>query len=165
MAPLETAISDLRQLLSSDASTAEWRWHVRLRLSAVRDALADPQTLRADAWLAARQGTSDRHRLQLLARVSALASGVLERLDLETIRGEADAAAGRPGAPRAAGARPGLRLGVAGARRLGVAARAAGQRGRDSNPRLISLPATAFKAVPIGHSGTPPRSLRTGLGV
>lgn len=88
MAPLETAISDLRQLLSSDASTAEWRWHVRLRLSAVRDALADPQTLRADAWLAARQGTSDRHRLQLLARVSALASGVLERLDLETIRGE-----------------------------------------------------------------------------
>ena len=31
------------------------------------------------------------------------------------------------------------------------------QRGRDSNPRLTSLPATAFKAVPIGHSGTPPR--------
>ena len=30
------------------------------------------------------------------------------------------------------------------------------QRGRDSNPRLTSLPATAFKAVPIGHSGTPP---------
>ncbi len=34
--------------------------------------------------------------------------------------------------------------------------RAAAQRGRDSNPRLTSLPATAFKAVPIGHSGTPP---------
>src|SRR5687768_9321068 len=30
------------------------------------------------------------------------------------------------------------------------------QRGRDSNPRLTLLPATAFKAVPIGHSGTPP---------
>ena len=30
------------------------------------------------------------------------------------------------------------------------------QRGRDSNPRLTFLPATAFKAVPIGHSGTPP---------
>ena len=28
--------------------------------------------------------------------------------------------------------------------------------GRDSNPRLTSLPATAFKAVPIGRSGTPP---------
>src|SRR5262245_41544154 len=34
------------------------------------------------------------------------------------------------------------------------------QRGRDSNPRLTSLPATAFKAVPIGHSGTPPESGR-----
>jgi hypothetical protein len=33
------------------------------------------------------------------------------------------------------------------------------QRGRDSNPRLTSLPATAFKAVPIGHSGTPPSAL------
>ena len=32
------------------------------------------------------------------------------------------------------------------------------QRGRDSNPRLTSLPATAFKAVPIGHSGTPPNT-------
>jgi len=36
------------------------------------------------------------------------------------------------------------------------------QRGRDSNPRLTFLPATAFKAVPIGHSGTPPGRVRTG---
>jgi hypothetical protein len=35
------------------------------------------------------------------------------------------------------------------------------QRGRDSNPRLTFLPATAFKAVPIGHSGTPPGRVRT----
>ena len=37
------------------------------------------------------------------------------------------------------------------------------QRGRDSNPRLTSLPATAFKAVPIGHSGTPPWPRRRGV--
>ena len=42
------------------------------------------------------------------------------------------------------------------ARRTARRRRASRQRGRDSNPRLTSLPATAFKAVPIGHSGTPP---------
>ena len=41
-------------------------------------------------------------------------------------------------------------------------ARRGRQRGRDSNPRLTSLPATAFKAVPIGHSGTPPSGRTSG---
>ena len=45
-----------------------------------------------------------------------------------------------------------------------VCADARWQRGRDSNPRLTSLPATAFKAVPIGHSGTPPVPRLPGTG-
>ena len=85
MAPLETAIDELRQILSSDASAPEWRWNVRRRLSEVKDALAHPDGLRAEAWLAARVSTSDRQRSQLQGRVSALAAGVLDRLDAESI--------------------------------------------------------------------------------
>ena len=54
--------------------------------------------------------------------------------------------------------------------RCSEAAAGTRQRGRDSNPRLTSLPATAFKAVPIGHSGTPPcgpgasRGVRSAVG-
>jgi hypothetical protein len=88
MAPLETAIQDLRQILGADLGSPDWRWNVRRRLSAVKDALADPQTMMADAGLSAREGTSNRHRRQLQARVTALAAGVLERLDVETIAAE-----------------------------------------------------------------------------
>ena len=88
MAPLDTAIKELRQILGTDVTTPEWRWNVRRRLSAVKDALADPQTRMADAWLSAREGTSNRHRTQLQARVSTLAAGVLDRLDVELIVGE-----------------------------------------------------------------------------
>ena len=160
MAPLETAVKELRQILSADGTAPEWRWNVRRRLSEVKDALSGPQARQADAWLAARAQSSNRVRHQLHARATSLASGVLEKLDTESIAERDHAAGDRPRAPRAAPARPRLRLGVPRDRRVRVAAEpsrcAAWQRGRDSNPRLTSLPATAFKAVPIGHSGTPP---------
>jgi hypothetical protein len=88
MPPLETAIRELRTILAADCTAPEWRWHVRLRLSEVNDALTDPQGRQADAWLAARAQLSNRQRFQLHARVSTLALGVLDRLDAETIAHE-----------------------------------------------------------------------------
>jgi len=54
-----------------------WRWSVRQRLTALRDALAE-----TDLGLALRE------RSALMARVRTLASDVLERPDLEDVRGE-----------------------------------------------------------------------------
>ena len=85
MAPLETAISELRQILAADSTAPDWRWNVRKRLSEVKDALADPQARHAEAWLAARAQSSNRVRHQLQARVTVLAAGVLEKLDAEAI--------------------------------------------------------------------------------
>jgi hypothetical protein len=85
MAPLETAIRELKQILAADCSAPEWRWNVRRRLSEVKDALVDPQTGHHEAWLAARVWLSTRDRVQLQARVTSLSAGVLDRLDPETI--------------------------------------------------------------------------------
>jgi hypothetical protein len=85
MAPLETAITELRQILSVDSTAPEWRWNVRRRLSEVKDALSGPQVRQADAWLAARAQSSNRVRHQLHARATTLASGVLDKLDVESI--------------------------------------------------------------------------------
>ena len=88
MAPLETAVNELRQILSADSAAPDWRWNVRRRLSDVKDALSGPQARQADAWLAARAQSSNRQRHQLHARATALASGVLDKLDTEAIVGE-----------------------------------------------------------------------------
>ncbi len=85
MAPLETAVSELRQILSADSTAPEWRWNVRRSLSEVKDALSGPQARQADAWLAARAQSSNRVRHQLHARATTLASGVLDKLDPESI--------------------------------------------------------------------------------
>src|SRR5690349_14075470 len=88
MASLESAIRDLRSMLAADATAPEWRWNLRRRLSDVRDALGDPGARLGEAWLAARENGSNRCRRQLQARVTLLASGVLDRLDAETITTE-----------------------------------------------------------------------------
>jgi hypothetical protein len=85
MAPLETAVTDLRQILSADSTAPEWRWNVRRGLSEVKDALSGPQARQADAWLAARAQSSNRVRHQLHARAAALAIGVLDKLDTDSI--------------------------------------------------------------------------------
>jgi hypothetical protein len=85
MAPLETAISELRQILAADSSAPDWRWNVRKSLSEVKDALADPQARQAEAWLAARAQCSNRVRHQLLSRVTVLAAGVLDKLDPDAV--------------------------------------------------------------------------------
>ena len=85
MAPLDTAIRELRQILASDSTAPEWRWNVRRRLSEVKDALAQHEARPPEAWLAARAGLSDRDRFQLHARVVALGAGVLDKKDVDGI--------------------------------------------------------------------------------
>ena len=85
MAPLETAIRELRQILADDATAPEWRWHVRRGLSEVKEALSQAPGGTPEAWLDARTQLSNRTRFQLQARVVALAAGVLDRLDTEAI--------------------------------------------------------------------------------
>jgi hypothetical protein len=85
---LESAISDLQDTLSSARSASNWRWLVRQRLSAVRQALSDEDFQSWDGWLAARTGAADRERRQLLARISTVGAGLLDRLEADRIAGE-----------------------------------------------------------------------------
>jgi hypothetical protein len=63
-----------------------WRWVVRQRLAAVRDALVGLTSAPDDGWLAARGGTAFRERNSLLARLGELGSAVLESADVEAVR-------------------------------------------------------------------------------
>jgi hypothetical protein len=87
MASLENAIKDLRKLLAADVSAPDWRWQVRARLATVTEALSAPAA-QSEAWLSAREGTSNRTRRQLQGRVAALSTGALERLDVEVMTNE-----------------------------------------------------------------------------
>jgi hypothetical protein len=63
-----------------------WRWVVRQRLAAVRDALVGLTSAPDDGWLAARGGTAFRERNSLLTRLGELGSAVLESADVEAVR-------------------------------------------------------------------------------
>jgi hypothetical protein len=82
---LESAISELRETLANTRSASNWRWLVRQRLSAVREALSDENFQSWDGWLAARSGTTDRERRQLLARISTIGSGLLDRVETDRV--------------------------------------------------------------------------------
>lgn len=92
MAPLDTAVRELQQILAADSTSPEWRWHVRMRLQAVQQALAPlappPAPADSDAWLAPRVDGADRRAIQLRARVGVVAAGVLDRLDARSIERE-----------------------------------------------------------------------------
>ena len=85
---LDQAINELSLTLAGNRAASNWRWLVRQRLSAVRDALDNEQARSWDGWLAARATATDRDRRRLLARLSALGPRVLERADLETAHAE-----------------------------------------------------------------------------
>lgn len=85
---LETAIADLRTTLNGSRTTTSWRVTMRQGLTSVREALSDERFSSWDGWLAARSGTSDRERQQLLARITALGGGILDRLDTERVASE-----------------------------------------------------------------------------
>lgn len=78
---LESAISELQETLASTRSASNWRWLLRQRLSAIRQALSDENFESWDGWLAARSGATDRERRQLLARISTVGAGLLDRLE------------------------------------------------------------------------------------
>lgn len=87
---LSTALDDLVRAL--DAPRAEgleagrWRWTVRQRMAAVRDALAAEDARAVDTWLASRGGTARRERNVLLTRLAVLGPKVLEDAQVEPVR-------------------------------------------------------------------------------
>ncbi len=85
---LESAISELQRTLSSSRTASNWRMMTRQQLTAVREALSDERFSSWDGWLAARSGASDRERQQLLGRIAALGTGLLDRLDTERVAAE-----------------------------------------------------------------------------
>ncbi|WP_139979550.1 hypothetical protein [Nocardioides litoris] len=70
-------------------SLGSWRWTMRQRMGAVRDALLE-ETGQAsgDGWLAARGGAAFRERNALLMRLGALGTRVLEDADVPAVRAE-----------------------------------------------------------------------------
>jgi len=87
---LEQAIETPRRdgTATETISVGNWRWTVRQRMAAVRDALAGEAGDPEDGWLAARGGTAFRERNTLLGRISALGPQVLENPDVERVRAE-----------------------------------------------------------------------------
>ena len=69
MTGLEHAILGLRQALDAPRRHHVWRWLVRHRMAAVKDALAAEGMRDDDAWLAARELTLQRERTSLLRRL------------------------------------------------------------------------------------------------
>jgi len=88
MAGLEHAILGLRQALESPRRHHMWRWLVRHRLAAIKEALAAERTPGRDAWLAARELSLHRERTGLLERITALGPQVLDVADVEPVRRE-----------------------------------------------------------------------------
>lgn len=90
-AALSDALRDLEQAITPPrpgANVGNWRFAVRQRLSGLREALIVQETGTSDAWLTARNGTALRERGTLLSRLASMGSEVLERPDLEELRGE-----------------------------------------------------------------------------
>lgn len=71
-------------------SLGSWRWTMRQRMTAVRDALLEETggAGSGDGWLAARGGTAFRERNALLMRLGTLGARVLEDADVAAVRAE-----------------------------------------------------------------------------
>ena len=80
---LEYAVESPRR---SGAAQGTWRWNVRQRLSAVRDALLAETSGAQEGWLAARGGAALRERNLLLTRLGMMAQQALEAQDVERLR-------------------------------------------------------------------------------
>ena len=89
---LPAALQSLDQALDAPRRPGiplgNWRWVVRQRMTAVRDALVGETAGSDDGWLAARGGSAFRERNALLARLSILGPQILETPDVEATRGE-----------------------------------------------------------------------------
>lgn len=81
---LDQAIDELTRSLEQDRTGAQWRAQVRVRLAAVRQALAEDRPRFRDGWLSARGRVTERDRRLLIARLATLGPRVLEHPDAET---------------------------------------------------------------------------------
>jgi len=91
-ARLTAALQGLDQALDAPRQQGvplgNWRWVVRQRMAALRDALAVEAARPDDGWLAARGGTAFRERNVLLDRLNRLGHVVLETGQVEDVRVE-----------------------------------------------------------------------------
>jgi hypothetical protein len=87
---MTSALRGLEQALEAPrregVALGNWRWTVRQRMAAVRDALIGEIGDADDGWLAARGGSAFRERNVLLGRMVDLGPLVLESPDVEAIR-------------------------------------------------------------------------------
>ncbi|MCW2796223.1 hypothetical protein [Nocardioides sp.] len=87
---MSSALQGLDQALDAPrrpgVQLGNWRWVVRQRMTAVRDALVIEARTPDDTWLAARGGTAFRQRNALLGRLNDIAPQVLESPDVEIVR-------------------------------------------------------------------------------
>ena len=89
MAEALTSLAASAQVpLRAGAPTTSWRWSVRQRMAAVRDALMLESSSSDDGWLAARGGSAFRERNSLLSRLGDLGSRVLEDPDIDVVRAD-----------------------------------------------------------------------------
>jgi hypothetical protein len=65
-----------------------WRWTVRRRMAAVRDALVAETGSAREGWLVAREGSLLRERTALLARLSELGPQVLLSPEVDRVHAE-----------------------------------------------------------------------------
>ncbi|MGY2700965.1 hypothetical protein [Nocardioides sp. HB32] len=89
---MTSAIQGLQQALEAfrrpGVQLGNWRWGVRQRMGAVRDALVAETGQGGEGWLAAREVGLLRERNALLGRLSALGRQVLENQDVDEVRAE-----------------------------------------------------------------------------
>jgi hypothetical protein len=86
MTGLEHALTGLRQALDAPRRHSVWRWLVRQRMDAVRDALVGELSRDDHVALAAREQTLQRERTVLLGRLAVLGPRVLDEADVEGVR-------------------------------------------------------------------------------
>lgn len=86
MTGLESAILGLHKAVDKPRRQLTWRWLVRHRMSAVKEALALEGSRGGDASLAAREQTLRRERDGLVVRLAALGPAVLESGDVDEVR-------------------------------------------------------------------------------
>ncbi|MGB0099406.1 MAG: hypothetical protein WBP61_03915 [Nocardioides sp.] len=88
-AGMASAMQGLQQALEAPrrpgVPLGNWRWTVRQRMAAVRDARMAESGQGSEGWLAAREGGLLRERTTLLHRLTALGRDVLENPDLDAV--------------------------------------------------------------------------------
>lgn len=89
---LARAVAGLDQALDAPRRAGiplgNWRWVVRQRLTTLRDLLTQDSGTSDDGWLAARGGAAFTERNELLGRLGALSTTVLDSPDVEQTRAE-----------------------------------------------------------------------------